>query len=80
MLFSDGADLTVKPETISSQLLTLLANWEGPVHTFQAGSNHMFKDLAIEEIDSAGGLGFIFPTAIVGKPWTACATDNHCDF
>ena len=59
MLFSDGADLTMKPETISSELLTLLANWEGPVHTFQAGSNHMFKDLAIEEIDSAD-FGFVY--------------------
>ena len=58
MLFSDGADLTVKPETISSELLTILASWNSPIHSFQAGSNHMFKDLAIEEIDSAG-FGFI---------------------
>jgi uncharacterized membrane protein len=58
MLFSDGADLTVKSETISPELLTILATWGSPIHSFQAGSNYMFKDLAIEEIDSAG-FGFI---------------------
>jgi len=58
MLFSDGADLATQPETISSGLLTLLASWEGPIHSFQAGTNHMFKDLAIEEIDSAD-FGFV---------------------
>ncbi len=50
MLFSDGADLMMKPETISPEFLSLLASWEGPIHTFQAGDNHMFKDLSIEEI------------------------------
>jgi len=58
MLFSDGGDLGMPPETISSGLLALLTNWEGPVHSFQAGTNHMFKDLAIEEIDSAD-FGFV---------------------
>jgi uncharacterized membrane protein len=52
MLFSDGADLMMKPETISPEFLSLLASWEGPIHTFQAGDNHMFKDLSIEEIGS----------------------------
>ena len=58
MLFSDGADLATQPETISSGLLTLLTSWEGPIHSFQAGTNHMFKDLAIEEIDLAD-FGFV---------------------
>lgn len=58
MLFSDGADLAVEPETVSLEMLALLADWEGPVHTFQAGSNEMFKDLAIEELDSVD-FGFI---------------------
>jgi len=58
MLFSDGADLAVEPETVSPEMLALLADWEGPVHTFQAGSNEMFKDLAIEELDSVD-FGFI---------------------
>lgn len=52
MFFSDGADLMMKPEIISPDFLSLLASWEGPIHTFQAGDNHMFKDLSIEEIDS----------------------------
>ena len=58
MLFSDGADLTIAPETIPSELLAPLKEWGGPVHTFQAGSNYMFKDLAIEEMESAN-FGFI---------------------
>jgi len=58
MLFSDGADLTIGSEVISPELLALLAEWGGPVYTFQAGSNYMFKDLAIEELESAD-FGFI---------------------
>ncbi len=58
MLFSDGADLTTESETISPEILALLVDWQGPVHTFQAGSNAMFKDLAIEELESAD-FGFI---------------------
>ena len=58
MLFSDGADLTIEPETISPELLALLADWEAPVYTFQAGTNYMFKDLAIEALESAD-FGFI---------------------
>ena len=58
MLFSDGADLTMESGTVSPELLNLLADWSGPVHTFQAGSNEMFKDLAIEELEVAD-FGFI---------------------
>ena len=58
MLFSDGADLTMESDTVSPELLNLLADWSGPVHTFQAGSNEMFKDLAIEELEVAD-FGFI---------------------
>ena len=58
MLFSDGADLTMEPDTVSPELLHLLTDWSGPVHTFQAGSNEMFKDLAIEELEVAD-FGFI---------------------
>ena len=58
MLFSDGADLAINSDNISSGLNTLLAGWEVPIHSFQAGTNHMFKDLAIEEVDAAD-FGFI---------------------
>ena len=58
MLFSDGADLTMESDTVSPELLNLLADWSGPVHTFQAGSNEMFKDLAIEGLEVAD-FGFI---------------------
>mgnify|MGYP005628048801 FL=1 len=69
MLFSDGADLTMKPETISSEMSALLSTFREPVYSFQAGSNHMFKDLSIEEIDSAD-FGFVYQpirlTVIIG--------------
>ena len=58
MLFSDGADLTIEPEKKSPELLALFTGWESPVYTFQAGSNYMYKDLAIEELESAD-FGFI---------------------
>ena len=36
MLFSDGADLAINSDNISSGLNTLLAGWEVPIHSFQA--------------------------------------------
>jgi hypothetical protein len=58
MLFTDGADLSIKSDNISSELKTLLTGGDGPIYSFQAGTNHMFKDLAIEEVDAAD-FGFI---------------------
>jgi uncharacterized membrane protein len=57
-LFSDGADLTQEPGEVSSDLLKLLARINGPVHTFQAGSNDQFRDLALESI-STPDFGFV---------------------
>jgi uncharacterized membrane protein len=58
-LFTDGADLTEGTgEETSSELLELLAGFKGPVHTFQAGTNESFKDLAIQKLD-APDFGFV---------------------
>ncbi len=57
-LFSDGADLTQDPSAISPEFTETLTRLSGPVHTFQAGSNERFKDLAIEKVD-ATDFGFI---------------------
>ncbi len=67
MLFSDGADLAMEPDTVSPELLNLLADWSGPVHTFQAGSNEMFKDLAIEELEVADLDSFISPSVYASR-------------
>lgn len=58
LLFSDGADLTQEPSGISSEFMATLTRLNGPVHTFQAGGNEGFKDLAIEKVDAAD-FGFI---------------------
>ena len=58
LLFSDGADLTQEPGKISAGILKQLSKIHGPVHTFQAGSNDRFKDLALESL-SAPDFGFV---------------------
>ncbi len=58
LLFSDGADLSQDPSGISPEFTETLTRLNGPVHTFQAGSNDGFKDLAIEKVD-ATDFGFI---------------------
>ena len=58
LLFSDGADLAQDPSGISREFTETLTRLNGPVHTFQAGSNEGFKDLAIEKVD-ATDFGFI---------------------
>ncbi|MFQ5449763.1 MAG: glutamine amidotransferase [Nitrospinaceae bacterium] len=58
LLFSDGADLTRGPDEIPISLVETLAGFQGPVHTFQAGTNESFKDLAIESLDVAD-FGFV---------------------
>ncbi|MDH5458641.1 MAG: glutamine amidotransferase, partial [Nitrospinota bacterium] len=58
LLFSDGADLVQDPSGISREFTETLTRLNGPVHTFQAGSNEGFKDLAIEKVD-ATDFGFI---------------------
>ena len=57
-LFSDGADLTQEPGKISPSILKRLSRISGPVHTFQAGSNMQFKDLALEAVSNPD-FGFI---------------------
>jgi len=58
LLFSDGADLAQDPSGISREFTETLTRLNGPVYTFQAGSNEGFKDLAIEKVD-ATDFGFI---------------------
>ncbi len=58
LLFSDGADLTEEPGEISQSILKSLARINAPVHTFQAGSNDQFKDLALESV-SVSDFGFV---------------------
>ena len=58
LLFSDGADLVQDPSGISREFTETLTRLNGPVYTFQAGSNEGFKDLAIEKVD-ATDFGFI---------------------
>jgi uncharacterized membrane protein len=58
LLFSDGADLTQEPGSISRSLVERLKELESPVHTLQAGSNEGFKDLAIEAV-SVSDFGFV---------------------
>ena len=58
LLFSDGSDLTQDSSGISPEFAETLTRMNGPVHTFQAGSNEGFKDLAIEKVD-ATDFGFI---------------------
>ncbi len=58
LLFSDGADLTQDADDLSPELLELLAGFAGPIHTFQAGTNDSFKDLALQNLD-APDFGFV---------------------
>ncbi|MEK9627689.1 MAG: glutamine amidotransferase [Nitrospinota bacterium] len=57
-LFSDGADLTEEPGEVSQGILKPLAKLNAPIHTFQAGNNDQFKDLALESV-SVPDFGFI---------------------
>ncbi|GJL77679.1 MAG: membrane protein [Nitrospinaceae bacterium] len=57
-LFTDGADLTEGTGEASSDLMERLAGIDGPVHTFQAGTNESFKDLSIQNLD-APDFGFV---------------------
>jgi len=59
LLFSDGADLTQDSSGISPEFTETLIRLNGPVHTFQAGGNEGFKDLAIEKVD-ATDFGFVY--------------------
>ena len=58
VLFSDGSDLAQESSGISPEFTETLTRLNGPVHTFQAGDNRGFKDLAIEKIDTTD-FGFI---------------------
>ena len=57
-LFTDGADLTHSSGDPSRELVEVLAGFKSPIHTFQAGSNESFKDLAIQSLD-APDFGFV---------------------
>ena len=58
ILFSDGSDLSQESAGLSPEFTETLTRLSGPVHTFQAGDNQDFKDLAIEKVD-ATDFGFI---------------------
>nr|NIQ00575.1 hypothetical protein [Nitrospinaceae bacterium]NIR54672.1 hypothetical protein [Nitrospinaceae bacterium]NIS85089.1 hypothetical protein [Nitrospinaceae bacterium]NIT81906.1 hypothetical protein [Nitrospinaceae bacterium]NIU44170.1 hypothetical protein [Nitrospinaceae bacterium] len=58
LLFSDGADLTQERDDLSRDLLDRLTRFQGPLHTFQAGTNESFRDLAIETLEVAD-FGFV---------------------
>ncbi len=72
LLFSDGADLTQAEEAISGELMQTLAAFEAPIHTFQAGSNDAFKDLAIDTLDTAD-FGFVHQPIRVAVTLSASA-------
>ena len=58
LFFSDGADLTEERKDMSEGILNSLIKMQVPVHTFQAGSNDQFKDLALESV-SVSDFGFV---------------------
>lgn len=58
ILFSDGADLLQEPDSLSEDFKQTLVQFDGPIHTFQAGTNENFKDLAVERVDAAD-FGFV---------------------
>lgn len=58
LLFSDGADLVEDAARLSRGLMEILNEFDGPVHTFQAGTNAHFKDLAIDQLEVAD-FGFV---------------------
>ena len=58
LLFSDGADLGQEAQEISPEFSEMLTRFGSPVHTFQAGTNENFRDLAIENMDYAE-FGFV---------------------
>ncbi len=64
ILFSDGADLTQLPNSLSPDLEELVTGFQAPIHTFQAGNNEGFKDLGIERAELAD-FGFVFQPASV---------------
>lgn len=64
ILFSDGADLTQLPNSLSPDLEESITRFKVPIHTFQAGTNEGFKDLGIERAELAD-FGFVFqPTSV----------------
>ncbi len=75
MLFSDGADLSQEPGEVSEDLRLTVATLGSPVHTFQAGSNENFKDLAIETVDQPD-FGFIQQPVNLSVTVTAQAMGN----
>lgn len=58
LLFSDGADLGQESQAISPEFSEMLTRFGSPVHTFQAGTNENFRDLAVEHLDYAE-FGFV---------------------
>lgn len=58
LLFSDGADLVEDGSRLSREFVETLNEFEGPVHTFQTGTNAHFKDLAIDQLEVAD-FGFV---------------------
>lgn len=75
LLFTDGADLTQEAGAISPDLLSLLAGLDAPVHTLQAGSNSMFKDLAISRVE-APDFGFIHQPVHIAATVNAASMGN----
>ncbi len=75
LLFSDGADLTQAEEAISRELMQALAAFDAPIHTFQAGSNEGFKDLAIDALDAAD-FGFVHQPIRVAVTLSASSMGN----
>ena len=76
LLFSDGADLTQEQGEISAGLLKQLSRLRGPVHTFQAGSNDQFKDLALESV-STPDFGFVQQTVRLSMTVYSSALGNR---
>lgn len=69
-LFSDGADLVQETSDLSPEFKKTLAGFNGPIHSFQAGTNERFKDLGIETVDSSG-FGFVYQSLSVTVTLTA---------
>lgn len=75
ILFSDGADLLQEPGSLSEDFKQTLVQFDGPIHTLQAGSNENFKDLAIEKV-SAADFGFVNQPVKVTVDLSAYAIGN----
>ncbi len=76
VLFTDGADLAQETSSISPEITRTLEGFDGPIHTFQAGSNEQFKDIGIESVDS-GDFGFVYQPLNIIVTITASSMGNR---